>query len=279
MPKMTMLDYRVGKPIWCSFCGNYGLLTAVYMAMAELDVDPKDLVLVSGIGCSSRLPGFVKNYGFHSVHGRPLPIATGIKEANPALTTLVISGDGDALGIGGGHLIHAIRRNADITCIVVDNGLYGMTKGQPSPTTPFGVATSTTPYGNPDEPLNVVLLAVALGAGFVARGYTGNIEGLKAILQDAVNHKGFSIVHAISPCPTFNVRETYKYYTNKIAELPYGHNTEDMADALTLAVDGDNIYTGIFYKTEGRPTLEDLMKGAKRAAGQGDITSMIERYR
>ena len=278
MPK-TILDYRSGKPIWCSYCGNYSLLTGMYMALAGLDIEPKDLALVSGIGCSSRLPGFVKTYGFHSVHGRPLPIATGIKEANPALTTIVIAGDGDCLGIGGGHLLHAIRRNADITCIVVDNGLYGMTKGQPSPTTPFGVSTATTPYGNPDEPINLVLMAVALGASFVARGYAGGIEDLKATLTDAISHKGFSIVHVISPCPTFNTRETYKYYSKKVAGLPEGHNAEDMADAMTLAIDSESLYTGVFFRTYGRPTYEELLQSARERAGHGELSAMIERCR
>jgi len=274
----TILDYRAGKPIWCSYCGNYSLLTALYMALASLGVEPKDLVVVSGIGCSSRMPGFIKNYGFHSVHGRALPIATGVKEANPALTVLTVSGDGDGLGIGGGHLLHAIRRNADITYVLVDNGLYGMTKGQPSPTTPFGVSSATTPYGNPDMPVNPVVMALALGAGFVARGYTGNIEKLQGMLKDAISHKGFSLVHALAPCPTFNLRETYKYYMSKVAELPEGHNPEDMAAAMTLAIDSGSMYTGVFY-TEERRTYESLLDEARRKAGHKDIPAIIEGLR
>lgn len=277
MPK-TIFDYRAGKPIWCSYCGNYSLLTGIFMSLAELSVEPKDLVIASGIGCSSRLPGFVKNYGFHSLHGRALPIATGVKEANPALTVIVVAGDGDILGIGGGHLLHAVRRNADITLILVDNGLYGMTKGQPSPTTPFGVATSTTPYGNPEEPLDPVTLALALGAGFVARGYTGNIERLNTDLAAAIRHKGFSIVHAISPCPTFNVRETYKYYTTRITEVPGDHDPKDKAAAMALAAKKDELHIGIYYRME-RPSYEDLLNEARVKAGQKDLKDMIERFR
>lgn len=277
MPK-TILDYRGGKPIWCSYCGNYSLLTGIFMSLAELSVEPKDLVIVSGIGCSSRLPGFVKNYGFHSLHGRALPIATGVKEANPALTVVVVAGDGDILGIGGGHLMHAVRRNADITLILVDNGLYGMTKGQPSPTTPFGVATSTTPYGNPEEPLDPVTLALALGASFVARGYTGNIERLHADLTAAISHKGFSIVHAISPCPTFNVRETYKYYAARITEVPESHDPGDKAAATALAANPEGVHIGLFYRVE-RPAYEDLLEEARVKAGKKDLRQTIERFR
>jgi 2-oxoglutarate ferredoxin oxidoreductase subunit beta len=277
MPK-TIFEYRGRKPIWCSYCGNYSLLTGIFMSLAELSVEPRDLVIASGIGCSSRLPGFVKNYGFHSLHGRALPIATGVKEANPALTVLAVAGDGDILGIGGGHLLHAVRRNADITLILVDNGLYGMTKGQPSPTTPFGVATSTTPYGNPEAPLDPVTLALALGAGFVARGYTGNIERLNTDLTAAISHKGFSIVHAISPCPTFNARETYKYYSTRITEVPAGHDPADKAAAMALAAKKDEIHIGLYYRSD-RPAYEDLLEEARVKAGKKDLNQMIERFR
>ncbi len=274
----TILDYRAGKPIWCSYCGNYSLLTSLYMALASLSVEPKDLVVISGIGCSRRMPGFVKNYGFHSIHGRALPIATGVKEANPSLTVLAVMGDGDGLGIGGGHMLHAIRRNADITCILVDNGLYGMTKGQPSPTTPFGVPTSTTPYGNPDEPINPVLLALGLGAGFVAMAYTGNVEQTEALLADAVRYKGTSVVHVISPCPTFNTRETYKYYTGRVADLPGGHDPADKAMAMALAMHGDKLYTGVFQNIS-RPSYEGLLGEAREKAGHSSIKDLIERFR
>jgi 2-oxoglutarate/2-oxoacid ferredoxin oxidoreductase subunit beta len=273
-----MLDFRSGRPIWCSYCGNYNLLTSIYIALASLDVDPKDAVVVSGIGCSSRMPGFVKSYGLHSVHGRALPIATGVKLANPALTVIAVMGDGDGLGIGGGHLMHAMRRNPDIACILVDNSLYGMTKGQPSPTTPHGVKTSTTPYGNPDMPLNPVHMAVSGGTSFVARGYTGEIETLQALIASAVSHRGFSLVHTIAPCPTFNYRETYKYYSKNVAPLPEDHDTADIAAALRLSRETEPLYTGVYYK-EGRPTLDEFAAGAISAAGEGEIDGLIGRYR
>lgn len=274
----TILDYRAGRPIWCSYCGNYSLLTALYMALAELGVEPEGLALVSGIGCSSRMPGFVKGYGFHTVHGRALPIATGVKEANPALTVVVVSGDGDGLGIGGGHLLHAFRRNADMALMLVDNGLYGMTKGQPSPTTPYGLATSTTPYGNPDTPLNPVALALSMGASYVARGYTGEIDPLKEILAGAIGHRGFAFVHAITPCPTFNARETYKYYSKKVDRLPDTHDPSDLPSALVLAADTEMLHTGLFYKAE-RPTLEDALQSAREKAGHAGFTALVERFR
>lgn len=274
----SMLDYKTGRPIWCSYCGNYGLLTSLYMALAALDKEPKDTVIVSGIGCSSRLPGFVKNYGFHTVHGRGLPVATGVKLANPGLAVLSVMGDGDGLGIGGGHLLHAIRRNPDITCLLVDNGLYGMTKGQPSPTTPADTTTSTTPYGNPDRPVNPVFMAVALQASFVARGYTGEIEKLQGIIAEAVSHRGFSLVHVIAPCPTFNYRQTYKYYSRLVAEMPYGHDTSDMAAALTLSGDGESLYTGVFFKEEW-PTLESYAVRAVNMAGERGFPDLLESYR
>ena len=277
MPK-TIFDFRAGKPIWCGHCGNYSMLTALFMSLSELDIEPRDLVVVSGIGCSSRLPGFVKNYGFHSAHGRAIPIATGVKLANPKLTVVVVTGDGDALGIGGGHLLHALRRNVDLTCLLVDNGLYGMTKGQPSPTTPFGVPTSTTPYGNPDTPVNPVSLAVTLGCGFVARGYTGNIESLKSIMVDAVRHKGTSLIHTLSPCPTFNTRETYKYFFSRVEDLPDTHDPSDFHSAVNMSADPERLYTGVFHRSE-RADYGEFADNAREKAGMGDIAGMIERFR
>jgi len=277
MPR-TMLNFRTGHPIWCSYCGNYNLLTSIYMALASLDVEPKDTVVVSGIGCSSRMPGFVKSYGLHSVHGRGLPIATGVKLANPSLTVIAVMGDGDGLGIGGGHLMHAMRRNPDITCILVDNSLYGMTKGQPSPTTPHGVKTPTTPYGNPDTPINPVHMAVSCGASFVARGYTGEIETLQALITSAVTHSGFSLVHTIAPCPTFNYRETYKYYSKKVAQLPEGHDATDTASALGLSRVDEPLYTGVFYREE-RPSLEAFAAEAVAAAKKATLDDLTGRYK
>ncbi len=197
--------YRsANKPTWCPGCGDYGVLEATTRALATLQVEPHRVAVVSGIGCSSRFPIFLNAYGFHSVHGRVLPIATGLKVANPELTVLAVGGDGDGLAIGAGHFPHAARRNPDITYIMMDNSIYGLTKGQISPTSRLQQRSSTTPWGNVDRPLNPVAMAVAAGASFVARGVSWAVAELADLIRQGIEHRGFAFIHAVSPCPTFN---------------------------------------------------------------------------
>jgi len=279
----TALDFQgKNRPIWCPGCGDHNVLSALYTALAQTGVDPKDVVIVSGIGCSGRLPGFVKCYGFHTLHGRALPVAVGVKAANPELTVVVVGGDGDGLGIGGGHLPHVARKNPDITYLLMDNSLYGQTKGQSSPTTPLGDETATAPYGNLDEPLNPVLLALAHNASFVARGYAGatSHEQLADLIYRGIQHKGFSFLHILSPCATFNRYETYRYYLAKVRELEADHNPQDRLTAMARAIEEEKLPLGVFYDVE-RPTYQeslDLTGERALREGEGDLEALLRRY-
>ncbi len=241
-------------PIWCPGCGDFGVLDSLYKSLAGLKVHPKDLVVVSGIGCSGRTPGFIKSYGFHSLHGRVLPVALGVKLANPALTVIGVGGDGDGFAIGGGHIPHAARRNPDMTYIVMDNSTYGLTKGQYSPTSPTGFKAGSTPYGNMEQPLNPIAMLIAYGATFVGQAYSGKPRELADLLTKAIEHKGFAFLNVISPCITFY--NTYKVMPARLAEVPKDHDVTNRAKAFELALHTDHIALGLFYQ-ETRPTFED----------------------
>jgi 2-oxoglutarate ferredoxin oxidoreductase subunit beta len=245
-------------PVWCPGCGDFGDLAAFTQAMAAMQVDPKDLVIVSGIGCSGRFSHFVKCYAYHTAHGRAVPTAVGVKAANPNLMVFVVGGDGDGLSIGGGHLPHAARRNPDITYLILDNGVYGLTKGQSSPTTPEGMVTGTTPFGMQDPPLDPILMFLSYGITFVARAFSSNVKELSTLLQQAVAHKGFSIIQLISPCPTFNQVITFDWMKERVAPIPDDHDRTDLQAAFRLALDHANVRTGIFYQVE-KPTMEDKL--------------------
>ncbi|MDW8367971.1 MAG: 2-oxoacid:ferredoxin oxidoreductase subunit beta, partial [Abditibacteriales bacterium] len=274
-------DYRSEiKPTWCPGCGDFGVLAAIHRAFARLNLDPKNIVLVSGIGCSGRLPEFVSTYGLHGVHGRALPIATGIKLANPALTVVAVGGDGDGFAIGGGHVPHAARRNVDITYIVMDNQVYGLTKGQPSPTTPRGDAALKTsssmakmaPYGEILEaPLNMLAMVLVYGASFVARGFSGQPKQLEDIIVKAIQHKGFSFVQVMSPCPTwFN---TYDPWKDGSVPLPNWDPSNRVA-AIDLALTEDKFHLGIFYQDQ-RPSYDELY-GTVIEKAQGEKQATLE---
>src|SRR5574337_1256671 len=206
----TPADYKSElTPIWCPGCGDFGVLSAMYRALAGIGCPPHEIAFVSGIGCSSRIPGYTTAYGFNSVHGRALPIAQGIKIANPDLLVLAAGGDGDGFAIGGGHLPHSIRRNTDITYIVMDNQIYGLTKGQLSPTSPRGLETVTSPFGNLEAPVNPLLYVLAYGAPFVAQGTPADMPGLAAVVEAAIRYPGFSFVNVQSPCVTFGEEEQH----------------------------------------------------------------------
>jgi 2-oxoglutarate ferredoxin oxidoreductase subunit beta len=230
------------------------VLDSLYKALAGLKVQPKDLVVVSGIGCSGRTPGFIKSYGFHSVHGRVLPVALGVKLANPALEVIGVGGDGDGLAIGGGHLPHAARRNPDFTYLIFDNATYGLTKGQYSPTSPLGFQAGSTPYGNIERPLNPLAMLIAYGATFVGQGYSGKPRELTDLVTKAIQHKGFAFLNVISPCITFY--NTYKVIPPRLAEVPVDHDVADRAKAFALSLQTDKTYLGVFYRAQ-EPTFED----------------------
>ncbi len=241
-------------PIWCPGCGDFGVLASLYNALAGLNIDPKDLVVVSGIGCSGRTPGFIKSYGFHSVHGRVLPVALGVKLANPALHVIGVGGDGDGFAIGGGHIPHAARRNPDLLYVIMDNATYGLTKGQYSPTSPVGFQAGSTPYGNIEQPLNPIAMLIAYGASFVGQGYSGKPKELAELLTRAMEHKGFAFVNVISPCITFY--NTYKVIPPRLAEVPKDHDPANRAEAFKLALDTERLRLGVFYQSP-RPTFEE----------------------
>src|SRR5438128_8980186 len=206
-------------PDWCPGCGDFGVLKAVKMAAGKAGVVPKDLVVISGIGCSSNLPGYVHAYGVHSLHGRAVAVATGVRLANIDLKVVITGGDGDGYGIGIGHFIHAMRRNLDLTYVVMDNQIYGLTTGQASPTTMKEVRTKSTPLGNVELPINPIALALVSGATYIARGFSGENKHLADLFAGAVAHKGFSLVDVFSPCVTYNKINTYDYFRKRNYKL------------------------------------------------------------
>lgn len=258
-------DYRSElTPIWCPGCGDFGVVSAIYRALAAIGRPPHEIAFVSGIGCSSRIPGYTTAYGFNSVHGRALPIAQGIKLANPELLVLVAGGDGDGFSIGGGHVPHAVRRNIDLTYIVMDNQIYGLTKGQLSPTSPRGLKTVSSSYGSLEEPVNPLLYVLSYGAGFVAQGTPADMTGLAAIIEEAVRFPGFAFINVQSPCITFGEPEAqlkvHKKLMKPLAAL--GHDPSDRLRAMGLAQDyGKQLYTGVFYRNPApTPTYDDLVR-------------------
>ena len=253
--EFTPQGYKTDEhPIWCPGCGDFGVLDSLYKSLAGLKINPKDLVVVSGIGCSGRTPGFVKSYGFHSVHGRVLPVALGVKLANPALHVIGVGGDGDGFAIGGGHIPHAARRNPDLTYIVMDNATYGLTKGQYSPTSPTGFQAGSTPYGNIEQPLNPLAMLIAYGTTFVGQGYSGKPKELSDLITKAMEHKGFAFLNAISPCITFY--NTYKVIPPRLAEIPKDHDPTNRAKAFELALQTEHLRLGIYYQVR-QPTFEE----------------------
>lgn len=241
-------------PIWCPGCGDFGVLASLYNSLAALKVNPDNLVVVSGIGCSGRTPGFIRSYGFHSLHGRVLPVALGVKVANPKLHVIGVGGDGDGFAIGGGHIPHAARRNIDITYVVFDNATYGLTKGQFSPTSPMGFQAGSTPYGSIEMPLNPIAMLIAYGASFVGQGYSGKPRELTDLLIKAMQHKGFSFINVISPCITFY--NTYKVIPPKLEEMPASHDPRNRAKAFELSLNTEKLRLGIYYQAP-RPTYDD----------------------
>lgn len=269
-------DYKSElKPIWCPGCGDFGVLSALYRALSNIGRPPHEIAFVSGIGCSGRIPGYTTAYGFNSVHGRALPIAQGIKMANPDLLVLVAGGDGDGFSIGGGHIPHAIRRNLDITYIVMDNQIYGLTKGQLSPTSARGRQTVTSPEGSIENPVNPLLYMLGYGAHFVAQGTPADMMGLTAILEEAIRFPGFAYVNVQSPCVTFGAPEqqikAHKEGMKPLAKIHYDptHRVKAMALAQTY---GKELYTGVFFRDPNPPpTYDSLIRERQQHASQKEV--------
>jgi len=237
-------------PIWCPGCGDYHVLLSITRALAQLGKPPEQVAIVSGIGCSSRIPAYTNCYGFHGVHGRALPIATGLKVIRPDQTVVVTTGDGDGYSIGGNHFLHACRRNIDLTMIVMDNHIYGMTKGQPSPTTEPDFDTALSPGGTGLRPFNPLVIALASGANFVARAFAGNIGETTSIIVDAINHPGFSFVEILSPCVTF--RPDQRSWKSEVHPAPVAA-TDDPARAARRIMTDDGFNLGVLYRGNRQP--------------------------
>jgi len=269
---VTLAQYNVLERCqWCPGCGDFAIAGAIRSALTELDIQPHNAVISSGIGCSGKMSHYVNCYGFEGLHGRTLPIASGIKLANHKLTVLAVGGDGDGYGIGSGHFMHIMRRNYDLTYIVHDNQVYGLTTGQASPTSQPGMKTKTTPNGVVETPFNPLASAIAGGATFVARSFAGDMVHLKETLKQAVAHRGFALVDVFQPCVTFNKLNTYEFFMKRVYKLQdAGHDYANRELALQKAFEGpdsnfEKLPIGIFYKVE-RPTYEDTLPALKEKA-------------
>ena len=256
---ISMADFK-GRvdPDWCPGCGDFGVLAAVQKALVELQIPKHEVATISGIGCSSNFPGFIETYGMHTLHGRSLPVATGMKLANHAMTVLVTGGDGDGFGIGCGHFVHAMRRNVDLTYIVMDNQIYGLTTGQTSPTSRIGMKTKSMPYGNIETPLNPIAMALAAGATFVARGFSGEQKHLTELIKRAIEHKGFSFIDVFSPCVTYNRDNTFQWFRPRVKKLEDNaeYDPSDWSAAMEKSLLwGEEIPIGRFFERIDLPTL------------------------
>lgn len=251
VPTYSARDYKSAiKPVWCPGCGDFSVLSALTKALAALQVAPEEVAVISGIGCSSRIPAYLNTYGFHGVHGRALPLGTGLKLARPELTVLVAGGDGDGFSIGGNHFLHACRRNVDMTYIVMDNRVYGMTKGQPSPTTEPDWDSALSPGGTGLSPFHPLVIALASGANFVAREFSGDIKGSTRTIVEAIRHPGFSFVEILSPCVTFRPDEREWKTQTHAASV---EATDDPARAARRIMTDDGFNVGVLYRGRRKP--------------------------
>lgn len=257
MNKYQPNDYKgKRKPSWCPGCGDYSVLASLNKAMAEMNYEPDETAVISGIGCSSRFPFFMSTYGFHTIHGRALPVAIGLKQARTDINIVTVGGDGDGLSIGGNHFIHAARKNPDITYIMMDNEIYALTKGQCSPTSRIGTVTKCNPYAWTADRINPVLMALSFNASYVARGYSGDLKQLEQLILGGLQHKGFAFIHVMSPCVQYNKVSSFEKIKEIIKYIPEDHSTLDRLNAMKFAFDDSGLYTGLFYKID-KPTYEE----------------------
>jgi 2-oxoglutarate ferredoxin oxidoreductase subunit beta len=270
---MSPKDFATATPSWwCPGCGDFGVLASLKSACAELNLNPKDVAFISGIGCSGKISGYLHSYAFHGVHGRALPVATAVKLANNGLTVIAAGGDGDGFAIGAGHFLHAVRRNANITYIVMDNQTYGLTKGQSSPTSDLGYVTGTSPGGNPDAPLNGMAVALAAGGTFIARGFSAQPKKLIELIKAAVEHPGFSVVEVMSPCVTYNKHNTFAWFKENVFDVTQieGYDNTNKQHAFEALTAEGKIPLGIIYQTQ-RAAFDDLVLGDKPPLTTADV--------
>lgn len=280
-------DFRTDiKPVWCPGCGNFGILTALRGTLVDSGLEPNQVIIVAGIGCHGAVVQYVNVNGFHSIHGRTLPVATGIRLANHELNVIAMAGDGDGYGIGMGHFIHTMRRNLNLTQLVHNNKMYSLTTGQTSPTTEKGSSTKSTPFGAIEMPVNPLTLALSSGATYISRGFAGDPPHLKKLIADGIAHRGFALVDVLQPCITFNHVNTNVFYKERVYKLEEDENYDpaDKMAAYERALEwGERIPIGLFYK-ESRPTYEDEvvtiqdMPLVNRPAEGVDITNTLEQF-
>jgi len=283
---LTTKDFdTVAKPDWCPGCGDFGIQAAMKMALAKLGIEPHKIALVAGIGCSSKMPHWVDTYGLHTLHGRAVPPAAAIKLVNPKLTVLINAGDGDAYGIGVGHLVHMMRRNIDLTYIVHNNMVYGLTKGQATPTSAKGYKSPSTPFGAIEEPLNPIALALSMGATFIARGVAGDVQHLAMLIEEGVKHKGFALIDVFQPCVTFNKINTYPYFMQRVYKLESdaSYDKTNFEMAMKKAWETEKLPIGIFYQVskqtyeEQEPGMADV-SATELDISNVDISKTMEKY-
>jgi len=255
----TFKDFRNNvKPNWCPGCGDFSVQAAIQKAAANVGLEPEEVAIITGIGCSGRLSGYINSYGVHAIHGRALPLAQGVKMANKDLTVIASGGDGDGYAIGMGHTIHALRRNMNMTYIVMDNQIYGLTKGQTSPSSAVGFVTKSTPKGNIEKNVSPLELALSSGATFVAQGFSSDIKALTKMIEDAINHDGFSFVNVFSPCVTYNKVNTYDWFKEHLTSIDdiEDYDNSDKQLAMRTVLEHESLVKGIVYQDTETPSYE-----------------------
>ena len=260
----TFKDFRNDvKPNWCPGCGDFSVQAAIQRAAANLGLEPHELAVISGIGCSGRISGYIHSYGFHGTHGRALPLAQGVKMANRNLTVIAAGGDGDGFAIGMGHTVHAIRRNIDITYIVMDNQIYGLTKGQTSPRSATGFQTKSTPQGSIEPALSPLEIALSAGATFVAQSFSSDLKELTSLIEEGIKHKGFSLINVFSPCVTYNKVNTYEWFKERLVKVSgiEGYDPSDRAMAMQTVMKYDGLVTGLIYQNKEQKSYQELVPG------------------
>jgi 2-oxoglutarate/2-oxoacid ferredoxin oxidoreductase subunit beta len=260
----TFKDFRNSvKPNWCPGCGDFSVQAAIQRAAANVGLEPHELAVISGIGCSGRISGYINSYGFHGIHGRALPIAQGVKMANRDLTVIASGGDGDGFAIGMGHTVHAIRRNIDITYIVMDNQIYGLTKGQTSPRSDVGFKTKSTPQGSVESALSIMELALTAGATFVAQSFSSDLKELTSLIEQGIQHKGFSLINVFSPCVTYNKVNTYDWFKENLTSLSSieGYDPSNRNMAMQTLMDKKGLVTGLIYQNKEQKSYQELAHG------------------
>ncbi|RBW69920.1 2-oxoacid:ferredoxin oxidoreductase subunit beta [Bacillus taeanensis] len=278
----TFKDFRNKvKPNWCPGCGDFSVQAAIQRATANVGLEPQDLAVVSGIGCSGRISGYINSYGFHGIHGRSLPIAQGVKMGNRDLTVIASGGDGDGFAIGMGHTIHAIRRNIDITYIVMDNQIYGLTKGQTSPRSEMGFKTKSTPKGSVESALSVMEMALTAGATFVAQSFSSDLKELTALIEQGLQHKGFSLINVFSPCVTYNKVNTYDWFKENLTSLAEidGYDPQNRITAMQTLMENNGLVKGLIYQDKTKKSYQELAHGySEKPLVHADLTLQEDKF-